>query len=168
VPLLADLDHPPRSRWPGMLWGLALALPIAGVFLFVLIPTLVQSVLGGARQHDERRALEESYLLELCTTAMEPERDGRLCSCVLATEYPALDCQDPFVAWSVDRQRDGCADANRHNASLSFCTCVEAVAAAVDAAPPDQREHEAQAYARCQALPDAFNLPHVAELAAAP
>ena len=147
-----------------MLFGLALALPVAALFMFVLIPTLVESVLGGARQHDERRALEEAYLLELCSTAMDPERDGSLCSCVLATEFPALDCQGPLGVWSVERQAERCANPDRHNASLSFCTCTEAVAAAVAAAAPEAREKEAQAYARCQALPDAFQLPHVAEL----
>jgi len=35
-------------------------------------------------------------------------------------------------------------------------------------APDDEREAAAQAYARCQALPDAFQLPHVAELATTP
>lgn len=165
MPFLADLDQPPKSRLPGMLWGLALALPLVGVFVVWLVPMLVGAILGGARNLDERLRLEDGYMTAVCTAGLDVQRDQALCGCVLGTEYPSLDCQAPFLAWSVDRQAEHCAVPENHAAALSFCTCVDVITEKMAAAGDrDTREREAQAYRNCQELPDAVFLPEVGEL----
>jgi hypothetical protein len=167
MPMLADIDDPPRSRTRGLLVGVLLALPLAGVVVGVLVPAVVSALLGGARSFDDRAQQESAYMQAVCTQAMALPRDESLCQCVLATEYPALDCQAPFFAWAVERQEAHCAAPEHHKAALSFCTCVETVAARMDAAADDDdaRTKAAQAYPNCQALPDAVDLPTVEVLA---
>lgn len=167
--MLADIDDPPKSRARGLLVGLLIAVPVAAVLMGVLVPSLVGAILGGAQSFDDRLRQEDAYMQAVCTQAMSLPRDKALCECVLAVEYPALDCQAPFLAWSVQRQQEYCATPEDHKASLSFCSCVEAVAEAmaeVDADDEEDREREAQAYHRCQELPDAVYLPPVDALIA--
>lgn len=168
MPFLADIDDPPRSRTRGIIIGMLVALPIAAVFIGVFVPNLVGAILGGAQSFDDRLRQEDGYMQAVCTQAMSIPRDESLCECVLAVEYPALDCQAPFLAWSLDRQQDHCAIPENKKASLSFCSCVDAVVEQVAAAEDDEaREHEAQAYRNCQELPDAVYLPAVEALVGA-
>lgn len=167
VAILAHLDDPPRSRWPGILVGLALAVPVGAVIIAWVIPALVNAVLGGARDLDGRLRAEDAYMQALCTTALDPERDEQLCGCVLGTEYPSLDCQLPFRQWTLARQRESCSDAGTFEAAKSFCTCVDVVGGKVDAATPETRDTEAAAYENCMALPDALFLPTIDVLAPA-
>jgi len=165
MPMLADIDDPPRSRMPGLLVGLLVALPLAAVFVGVFVPSLVSTVLGGAQRFDDRLRQEDGYMQAVCTQAIALPRDESLCACVLAVEYPALDCQAPFMAWSVERQLEHCAVPDNEKAALSFCACVGAVAEQMAAAEDDDaREQAAQAYPRCQELPDAVFLPSVEAL----
>jgi hypothetical protein len=132
----------------------------------VLMPTLVGALLGGAQSFDDRTRMEDAYMQAVCTQVMELPRDESLCECVLATEHPALDCQAPFLAWSVDRQGEYCITPENEKASLSFCTCVKTVAELMAAAPDeDATIKAAQAYRNCQALADAVYLPAIEELA---
>lgn len=164
--ILAHLDDPPRSRWPGVLVGLALALPIGAVMALWVIPSLVNAVLGGARDLDGRLRAEDAYMQALCSQALDPDRDEQICGCVFGTEYPSLDCQLPFRQWTLARQRESCAYAETFEAAKSFCTCVDVVGQKVDAAAPEQSDDEAAAYERCMVLPDALFLPTIEQLAA--
>lgn len=167
MPMLADIEDPPRSRTPGMLVGVLVALPFAAVVAMWLLPALVQAVLGGSRTHDDRAALETAYMNAVCTQAIELPRDENLCQCVLATEYPGLDCQAPFVAWSLDRQLEHCSDPAAKDAALSFCSCVEEVAKNVSEAPDEAASQAAAgSYRGCQTLDDAVYLPTVEVLSA--
>lgn len=168
MPMLADIEDPPRSRTTGMLVGVLVALPFAAIVSMWLLPTLVQAVLGGSRTHDERAALETAYMNAVCTQAIELPRDEQLCGCVLATEYPGLDCQAPFVAWSLDRQLEQCSDPAAKESALSFCSCVEQVAVNVSEAPDEAAAQTAAgAYRNCQTIDDAVYLPAVESLSSA-
>lgn len=169
MPMLADIDDPPRSRTPGMLVGLLVAAPIAAVFVLWVVPNLIAAVLGGAQNFDSRLAEEKAYMDEVCTVAMEIPRDEELCECVLATQYAALDCQPPFLEWEVARQQEYCATPENKKASLSFCSCVEAIAENMAAAPsPAEAERAAQNFRNCQAIDDAVPLPTIEQLTSQP
>jgi len=159
--ILAHLDDPPRSRWPGMIVGLALAVPFGAAIVVWVIPWLVGAILGGARDLDSRLRAEDGYMKALCNEAFEPMRDDTICGCVLGTEVPSLDCQLAFRMWTLERQRETCSDAATHEAAKSFCTCVDTVADKVDTAAPEARDAEAAAYENCMALPDALYLPTI-------
>lgn len=165
VAILAHLDDPPRSRWPGIVLGLALAVPAGLAIVTWVIPALVNAVLGGARDLDNRLRAEDGYMKALCTEAVDLDRDEQLCGCVLGTDYPSLDCQLSFRQWTLARQGESCADPATHKASKSFCTCVDVVAEKVAAAAPEARDTEAAAYENCTALPDALFLPTIETLA---
>lgn len=162
MPMLAEIDEPPRSRVPGMLLGLVVAAPIVAVLLVWFLPSLVAAVLGGAEGIDKRLRLEDQYMTSVCTMAMDVDRDEGLCKCVLATEFPALDCQAPFLTWSVERQLEQCGPESE---AIAFCACVDTVAEAMARASPQTRDTEAQAYRNCQELPDALYLPTIEQLA---
>lgn len=166
MPMLADIEDPPRSRTRELVVGILVALPVAGLLIGLVVPALVEALLGGARSFDDRARQEDAYMRAVCTQAMSLPRDEALCECVLAVEYPALDCQAPFLAWSVQQQQAHCAPPEAKKASLSFCTCVETVAERM-AEAEDEREQEqaAQAYRNCQELPDAVYLPTIEALA---
>jgi len=165
MPMLADIEDPPRSRTRELVVGVLVALPVAGLVVGVLVPSLVGALLGGAQSFDDRARLESAYMQAVCTQLMELPRDEQLCECVLATEHPALDCQAPFLAWSVDRQQEHCSVPENHKAALSFCTCVGTVSERMaTAADEDAATKAAQAYRNCQELPDAVYLPTIEEL----
>lgn len=157
--ILAHLDDPPRPRWPGIVVGLALAVPVGAAIVLWVIPALLNAVLGGARDLDGRLRAEDGYMKGVCTEALDPDRDEQLCGCVLGTEYPSLDCQLPFRRWTLARQGETCADPQTHEAAKSFCTSVAAVPQKVAAAVPEARDGAAAAYENCMALPDALYLP---------
>ncbi len=168
MPMLADIDDPPRPRGKGLLIGALVALPLAVVFIGWLVPQLVGTVLSGAQNFDQRLRMEDGYLKAVCTQAMTLPRDEALCECVLAVEFPALDCQAPFLVWSVERHKEHCADPAAHDEALSFCTCVDAVEDQMTAEVEGGGDgtKAAQAYRNCQELPDAVDLPPVESLAA--
>jgi hypothetical protein len=167
--MLADLDDPPPSRARGLILGLAVATLVTAGLALWLLPTIVHVVLGGARDLDARLREQDAYMLELCTTATTVAPDETLCGCVLATEYPSIDCQHLFRRWLLVQQSLRCTDESTNQAAMSFCACVETVVAAVkDAADEDQARREAQAYDRCLALPDRLAPPELATDAAAP
>jgi len=166
MPMLADIDDPPRSRTRGLVIGVLVALPVAGLVLGVLMPSLVSALLGGAQSFDDRTRMEDAYMQAVCTQVISLPRDEQLCECALATEYPALDCQAPFLAWSVEQQLVYCATPEHEKAALSFCTCVTTVAEQMaKAADEDASTKAAQAYRNCQELPDAVYLPTIEALA---
>lgn len=163
--MLADIEDPPRSRVPGMLIGILAALPVAALFVGYLVPSLVAAVLGGAQSFDDRLRQEDGYMQAVCTQAMTLPRDEALCECVLAVEFPALDCQAPFLAWSVEQQQEHCGVPENNETSLSFCACVGAVAEQMsEATDEDAREKAAANYRNCQELPDAVYLPTIEQL----
>lgn len=163
--MLADIDDPPRSRLPGVLLGMLVATPLVAVVVMYVVPMLVGSVLSGAQNLDERLRLEDGYMTAVCGGAMDIARDQDLCECVLAVEFPSLDCQGPFLAWSVDRQSEACGDPATEKAALSFCSCVFAVEEKMDAADDEAgRQKAAQAYRNCQTLDDAIYLPTIEQL----
>jgi hypothetical protein len=163
--MLADIDDPPRSRTPGLLVGILVALPFGALVLGVVIPALVSALLGGAKEIDDQLRQEDAYMQAVCTQAISLPRDQALCECALAVEFPALDCQAPFLTWSVARQAEHCAAPEHQKASLSFCTCVQTVAERMEQAEDEDASFKAaQAYRNCQQLPDAVYLPTVEEL----
>jgi hypothetical protein len=159
--ILAHLDDPPRPRWPGILVGLGIAIPVAAVFFAWVIPTLVNAVLGGARDLDSRLRAEDGYMKALCSEAFDETRDGALCGCALATDYPSLDCQAPFRHWTLAQQRLSCGDDDTRAQAKSFCACVDVIAQKVDAAAPQARDGEVANYENCTLLPDALYLPTI-------
>lgn len=162
MPMLADIDDPPKSRLPGLLVGLLLALPVAGLFLGWLVPSMIAAIVGGARDLDDRLRAKDAYLNVLCETAMNPERDADLCSCVLAMDYPSLDCREPFNEWALQRHAEACTIEQTHQEALSFCTCVETIDGRVDEATGEEaKRRAAQDYENCETLEDALSLPAV-------
>lgn len=167
MPTLADLDHPPRSRSRDLLLGLLCGLPVVALIAWLLLPRLMQSILGTAGDYDQRLRAEDAYMQAVCGEAFDLGRDEQLCECVLAVEFPALDCRQPFLRWSLDRHRIGCADPEVRRASLTFCACVETVGEMVDKAEAESEEQarpEVQKVGRCLESPDAFPLPEIAAL----
>lgn len=167
--MLADLDQPVRSRTKDLLIGALCGLPVVAVLAWLLLPSLMGSVLGSAGDYDERLRAEDAYMQAVCSQTYEPSRDEKLCSCVLAVEFPALDCRQPFLRWSLERHHERCGDAEVRKASLSFCSCIdtldgriaEAELAGESIAPDLQR------VGKCLELKDAFTLPDLLELAPA-
>lgn len=168
MPMLADLDDPPRSRTRDLLLGALLGLPIVGLVAWLLLPSLAAMVQGGADQYDQRLRAEDAYMQALCGEAMVLPRDEELCGCVFAVEFPSLDCRGSFLAWSLQRHLLACEDPDTRRASLAFCSCVDTVQARVAGAPdPTLARAEAQRVGKCIELDDAFPLPEVAALAPA-
>lgn len=163
--MLADLDDPPRSRTRDLLLGSLVGLPIVGLIAWFLLPGLAGVIQGNASTYDQRLRAEDAYMQTLCAQAMVLPRDKELCECVLATEVPSLDCRDPFLAWSLDRHHAACVDVDTRRASLTFCSCVDAVQVHVDkAADLEAARREAQRVGKCLELPDAFPLPAIETL----
>ncbi len=167
MPMLADIDEPHKSRVPGLILGVVLALPVIAVCVVWVIPTFVGTVLGGARDLDERLRATDRYMRELCGGQIEPERDEGLCGCVWSVEFPSLDCRPHFNAWATDLQFSRCAEPKLHDAALSYCTCVETIETKMNDAgeEPEQRRGASNAYENCEGLQDAVALPPAAELA---
>lgn len=157
--MLADIDDPPRSRLPGMLVGILLATPIAAVLALWLIPMAVGSILGGARDLDDRLRANDAYVRQLCDLGYVETRDAELCNCVWAMEIPSLDCRPQFNVWAVQQQTAACQDPAAREAALSYCTCVDTVADKIAAAT--EGPEAAAAFERCEPLPDALPLPAV-------
>ena len=165
--IVVDMERPDRGRRTrDLIVGGLLAAPIAAVLGIWAIPALVHAVIGGARDFDSRLREQDRYMQELCMgPAMDPARDEALCGCVLAVEYPSLDCQHRFQAWLVTQQSVRCGDAGTHESNLAFCTCVGVLADNLAEAQDESGERNAtQGYARCAELPDALLPPELSSL----
>lgn len=161
MPTLADLDHPRPSRLPGILIGVAIALPLAGAFVYFAVGVIPNLILGSAVEFDDRLRQEDAYMQSLCWDYMQLPRDEQLCECVMAVEYPSLDCRSPFMAWSIDRMTEQCSDPATFDGALAFCSCVQTIAAELAKLEPDtaQARQKVQDYAGCTELEPALFLP---------
>ncbi len=167
--MMADLDDPPRPRWPGFLLGLAIALPFGAAIAWGLLPFLYGQLTGGAADYDARLRQEDAYMQGVCTNAMLLARDETLCECVMAIEFPSLDCRPEFLAWTLARQVEQCASPATREQAVSFCACVETVADNAASAEDDEAARQAvQRYAGCTELDGALSLPPVEALIPTP
>lgn len=170
MPMLADLDDPPRSRLPGLVVGVVVAAPVVALIAWLLLPPLIGAMVGSAKDFDARLRQEDGYMQGLCAEAMQPARDAKLCQCVWAVEFPSLDCHGPFLRWSLDRHRDGCADEDTARQARSFCACVEVIdgrvrEAEADPARAEEARQEVLKLENCFRLEDALVLPPLEALA---
>lgn len=166
MPMLADLDHPPRSRSRDLLIGVLAGLPVAALIVWLLLPALMGTVLGNAGDYDQRLRAEDAYMQAVCSQALDLARDEQLCECVLAVEYPALDCRQPFLRWSLDRHHTRCAEPEVRKPSLTFCSCIDTLAERIHEAEAagDEPSADIQRVGKCLELPDAFPLPELTSL----
>lgn len=142
--------------------GLLVSVPLVAGLVGWAIPTAIGSILGGARDLDDRLRAKDAYLTVLCESGQDYERDAELCACVFSMEFPSLDCQHAFNLWALERQAEACADSTAREQSLSFCTCVQTVDEAVQSqADEGDKRQEAQRYENCEALEDVLPLPEV-------
>ena len=166
--MLADLDDPPKSRWPSLLFGVVIAVPLAGSFLFFALPALRQAIVGGSQSLDARLRQEDAYMKTVCAEALVLERDEQLCKCAMAVEFPSLDCQAPFHEWTLHRQHEQCQDPVMGEQALSFCACVNSleqqIATPEIASDPKKRRQRIARYSSCTELSDALFLPPIEAL----
>ncbi len=163
--MLADIDDPPKSRARGLIFAFFVAIPIAAVFGLWLIPTFVGSIVGGARDLDDRLRANDAYVQELCATGYDAARAETLCNCVWAMEFPSLDCRPQISRWSLAQQQTACSEDGIRDTSLQFCSCIDTVMQKVEAAASDDEAGgEALAYERCESLEDSLELPSVEAL----
>jgi hypothetical protein len=165
MPMLADLDDPRPSRARGFLIGAAVSIPLGLVFWWAATAWLPGLILDNAVEYDARLRQEDAYMQGVCAD-MDLERDESLCQCVLAVEYPSLDCRLPFMQWSLDRMVETCADPGTFDKALSFCSCVRSLDEQLAAVAPDSKEAReiVQTYAGCTELGDALFLPALERL----
>ncbi len=140
MPMLADLDDPPRSRLSGFLTGALLGLPVVALIAWLILPPLMGAILGGAKDFDDQLREQDTYMQGVCGEAMDVKRDEALCGCVWVAEFPSLDCQHRFLRWRLDRATESCADETARKESLSYCSCVDVVAERVKKAAEDAAE----------------------------
>ena len=165
MPTLADIENPPKSRWRDLVIGAFLGIVIIGGFLWFILPNLVATMLGSASTFDQDLRRKDAYMQAICTEAMDISRDQNLCACVLATEVPSLDCQTPFLYWSLERYVEKCSETEIANQSLSFCSCITTIDERVTTSQQaEQNQPTIENLPRCFVLKDAFALPELAEL----
>jgi hypothetical protein len=166
MPMLADIDDPPPSRARGFLIGAAIAVPLGLGFWWLATEWLPSLILGSAVEYDERLRQEDAYMQSVCAN-MQLSRDESLCECVLAVEYPSLDCRLPFMHWSLEQMTESCADEATYADHLKFCSCVRALDERLQTLAPDSKEarQTVQNYAGCTEFDDALFLPGVDQLA---
>ena len=166
MPMLADLDQPVRSRTRDLLIGALCGLPLVALLAWMLLPSLMGSMLGSAGEYDERLRAEDAYMQAVCSQTFDLARDEQLCSCVLAVEFPALDCRQPFLRWSLERHQGSCGDAEVRKASLSFCSCIDTLTGRIAEAElaGEGIGADLQRVGNCLELPDAFALPDLMAL----
>ena len=168
--MLADIEDPPHSIWPGLLKGFLIAAPIIGTIAYFALPSAYSMIMQGAASTDQRVALEGNYMQEVCSSAMVLARDESMCKCALASEDPGIDCQAPFLRWTIARQGEQCMNPELHAESLGFCSCVETIVgdiAALDPGPESTTERAGlmSNYRNCAKLGDSMQLPEIEMLA---
>ena len=168
MPTLADLDDPRPSRARGFLIGAAVAVPLGLLFWWFASSWLPSLILGNAVEYDARLRQEDAYMQSLCGGLSDATlaRDEQLCECVLAVEYPSLDCRHTFMAWTLARMNERCADAATFETALSFCACVQSLDEQLGGLEDDPKQSRqiVQRYVGCTELDDALYLPPVDEL----
>ena len=90
---MADIEDPPRSRWPGVVVGLLVAAPFGLGLALMFLPSLYGQIMGGVGAFDAQLRIDDDYMKTLCVDALDVSRDEELCTCALAAEFPSLDCQ---------------------------------------------------------------------------
>jgi hypothetical protein len=165
MPMLADIDDPRPSRLRGFLIGAAVALPIGLGIWWAASEWLPGMILGNVVEYDARLRNEDAYMQGVCTNMQLP-RDKSLCECVLAVEYPALDCRLPFMHWSLQRMTETCADPAVFGQSLKFCSCVRALDERLGTLESGSKEARTtvQNYAGCTEFDDQLYLPQLEQL----
>ena len=160
MPMLADIDDPRPSRVRGFLIGAVIAVPLGLVFWWAASSWLPGLILGNALEYDARLRQEDAYMQGVCAN-LDLERDESLCECVLAVEYPSLDCRLPFMRWSLERMVETCSEQATFEQSLAFCSCVRSLDEQLGAVEADSKEGRqiVQTYADCTELGDALYLP---------
>lgn len=165
MPVMADIDDPPRARWPGILVGLLVAAPLGLGLAFGFLPSLYGQIMGGVGAFDAQLRDEDNFMKTLCVEALDVERDAQLCGCALAAEFPSLDCQSHFSTWMVLEQSRRCAQPETRESAVSFCACVAALAEQVNAAKtPKEARMASQRVRACGALDDALPRPTIESL----
>ena len=164
--MLADIDDPRPSRVRGFLIGALIAIPLGFGFWWFASSYLPGLILDNAVEYDARLRQEDAYMQGVCAN-LDLERDESLCKCVLAVEYPSLDCRPPFMHWSLERQVEACSDEATFQSALSFCSCVRALDEQLAEVAADSKEARTIVgnYAGCTELDDALFLPSVEQLA---
>ena len=167
MPMLADIDNPRPSRVRGFLIGAAVAIPLGILVWWFASTWLPRLILDNAVEFDARLRQEDAYMQAVCAN-MDLERDESLCECVLAVEYPSLDCRLPFMHWSLQRMTEACSDQATYQGSRAFCSCVRTLDEKLAKAPKDSKEARQIVgnYANCTELDDALYLPPVEQLQA--
>jgi hypothetical protein len=167
VVFLADLDQEPHSRWPGLLLGAAIALPVALAVGAYVLPRLREAIVQAALDHDTHARDRDAYMNQLCTTALVVERDEAVCGCILGAEFPSMDCMDGFFVWLTDRQINRCEESATFDEAVGFCSCVQAVGDASEKAGEGTAADrvKVQGYPRCLTLEDALGFPDLEQLA---
>lgn len=169
MPFLADLDHPPQPRWRNFLIGALIAIPFGLVLGLLVIPALRAGFVEETAAFDERLRQEDAYMNGVCSEVFNLERDETLCQCVLAVEFPSLDCRGPFNRWSIERQLETCSDDEHHKNALAFCSCVESLSEQLAETDDEGEQRQiSQRYAQCAELDDALYLPELVELVEVP
>ena len=167
MPMLADLDDPPKSRWPAFVVGLVVAAPVAGLLAIGLLPWLYGVMLGTAEAFDARLRQEDAYMGAVCGEHLQLPRDESLCSCVLGAEFPSLDCRPQFLGWTLARQADQCRDPQLAGEAIAFCSCVRSLSEELEKLGDDDAKARRQVegrYANCTELDDALSLPSADKL----
>ena len=165
MPMLADIDDPRPSRVRGFLIGAVIAIPLGLGFWWFASNYLPGLILDNAVEYDARLRQEDAYMQGVCAN-MDLDRDENLCKCVLAVEYPSLDCRPPFMQWSLERQVESCAEEATFQSALSFCSCVRSLDEQLAAVEPGTKEARTivATYADCAELDDALFLPPIEQL----
>ena len=142
--------------------GAALAIPLGLAFWWFASSWLPGLILDNAVDFDARLRQEDAYMQGVCAD-MDLGRDESLCKCVLAVEYPSLDCRLPFMHWSLERMTERCAEPATFDSALSFCSCVRSLDEQLAGVEPDSKEARqiVQTYADCTELGDALFLPEL-------
>lgn len=170
--MIADVDDPRPSRARGFVIGTLIAAPFALLFLWFAVSVLPRAILDTAVDFDSRLRQEEAYMNAVCGELSDETlaRDESLCECVLAVEYPGIDCRMPFQYWTLQRMTERCADPATHESARSFCTCVQTLDGELSTLRPDSKDAReiVQRYDRCTELEDALFLPTPDELATVP
>ncbi len=166
MPTLADLDNPRPSRARGFIIGALIALPLALGFAWLAIVILPKLILGNAVEFDDRLRNEDAYMQAVCSDLQIP-RDEELCECVLAVEFPSLDCRLPFMHWSLQRMVEQCSDKATFDSAVAFCACVQSLDEQLTKVEPDTKEARqiVQTYSDCTELEPVLYLPPVEALA---
>ena len=164
--MMADIEDPPRPRWPGVLIGLLVTAPLGLGLAFLFLPSLYGQIMGGVGAFDAQLRVDDDYMKTLCVEALDVDRDEQLCNCALAAEFPSLDCQIQFSIWRTLEHARRCEDDTIAEASVGFCACVTTLAERIESADePRQARVAGQKFSACTQLEDAQPRPSLASLA---